>query len=264
MRETVLVSKSDDRVERAVDVVLRRIGFRAAAALAATFYAAGFALPLAMHWPTLLLVLYSLTGTLLAGVVLFGWYQIRLDAAHKRHLVDWTTNLRLLNAEEFEWFVGEIFRREGFEVKETGSQQHPDGNIDLVLVKNGQRSVVQCKRWQSKVVGVDEIRQFAGTLMREELSAASGIFVTLSNFTEQARDEAEKLGLILVTGRQLQDRWMKVRRTEPCPLCGEAMLVGKSVRGWWLRCIAPGCTGKRDLATEPGRALELLTQPPTR
>lgn len=34
-----------------------------------------------------------------------------------------------------------------------------------------------------------------------------------------------------------------------------------SPRGWWLRCVAPGCQGKRDLGNEPGRALGLLTQP---
>ncbi|MHB1510341.1 MAG: hypothetical protein ACYCST_10645 [Acidimicrobiales bacterium] len=113
MRESVPVSRMGDRIEGAFDFVLRRIGFRTAAALAAVLYAAGFAFPLAMHWPTALLVLYSLGGTLFSGIVLFGWYASRLDAAHKRHLVDWTTKLRLLNAEEFEWFVGEIFRREG-------------------------------------------------------------------------------------------------------------------------------------------------------
>ena len=60
--------------------------------------------------------------------------------------------------------MGEIFRREGYEV-ETGSQEHPDGNIDLVITKGAKRTVVQCKRWQSWDVGVDEIRKFAGTLL---------------------------------------------------------------------------------------------------
>jgi len=231
-------------------------------ALAATVYAAGFALPLLMHWPTFLLVLDSLCGSLLAAVVLFSWFVVRLEAAQRRHLVDWTTNLRLLTAEEFEWFVGEIFRREGYEVTETGSQEHADGNIDLVLTKGSKRTVVQCKRWQSWEVGVDEIRKFAGTLMREGLRGESGVFVTLSNFTSQATKEAGQLGVALIDRRRLQDRWLRVRRTEPCPICDEPMLVDKSARGWWLRCTSTGCNGKRDLGSEPGRALELLTQPP--
>lgn len=257
---------TDDHIERAFISFLRFIPFRAAVALSLIFFAGGLAIPLSMRLDAVLLALSALCGTLLAGIVLFGWFLIyleaQLDSAHKRHLVDWTSNLRLLNAEEFEWFVGEIFRREGFQVTETGSQEHPDGNIDLVLTKYGERSVVQCKRWQSRNVGVDEIRNFGGTLLREGLAAAAGIFVTLSNFTEPARSEAEKTGIVLVSGSQLEDRWSKVRRTEPCPVCKQAMLVDKSPRGWWLRCIAPGCAGKRDLAGKPGRAIELLTQPP--
>ncbi|MGH9298668.1 MAG: restriction endonuclease [Acidimicrobiales bacterium] len=247
-----------DRAESA----LRRIRFRVAAALAAALYAGGLGIPLTRHWATPLLILYSVIPTLSAGLVLFGWYDVRIEDAHRRHLVDWTTNLRLLDAEEFEWFVGEIFRREGYQVKETGSQEHPDGNIDLVLTRNGSRTIVQCKRWQSWEVGVDEIRKFAGTLLREGLNADAGIFVTLSSFRDQARREAEKMGLTLVNGKQLESRWESVRRIEPCPACGQPMRIDKSTWGWWLRCVAPGCKGKRDLGAEPGRALELLTRFP--
>ena len=153
-------------------------------------------------------------------------------------------------------------RREGYQVTETGSQNHGDGNIDLVLTKHGHRSIVQCKRWQAWNVGVDEVREFAGTLFREHLGPEAGMFVTLSNFTVQARDEAAETGIVLVDGEQLEARWSKVRRTEPCPTCSSPMLVDKSLHGWWLRCVSPGCGGKRDLAGQPGRAIELLTKQP--
>ena len=38
------------------------------------------------------------------------------------------------------------------------------------------------------------------------------------------------------------------------------MLLGRSSRGWWFRCVTPGCGGKRDLGRNPGRAVELLTE----
>ena len=41
-----------------------------------------------------------------------------------------------------------------------GKDGAPDGNIDLELVQSGQRRIVQCKRWTSWMVPVDEIRQF--------------------------------------------------------------------------------------------------------
>lgn len=44
---------------------------------------------------------------------------------------------------EFETLVGEGFRRRGYSVKETGGGG-PDGGVDLVLSKNGEKTLVQC------------------------------------------------------------------------------------------------------------------------
>jgi restriction endonuclease Mrr len=90
-----------------------------------------------------------LMGTLLAGSFVLAWFGVQVLAQRRRHLVEWTTDLRLLDAAEFEWLVGEVFRREGWAVEETGSQDGPDGNIDLRLTKAGARFIVQCKRWTS-------------------------------------------------------------------------------------------------------------------
>lgn len=84
---------------------------------------------------------------------------------------------------------------------------------------------MQCKRWASWVVGVDDVRSFAGTLMREGLPGTSGTFVTLSDFSEQAREEAARVGLTLVDKRDLYTRVERVRRSESCPTCGSPMLL---------------------------------------
>ena len=147
-------------------------------------------------------------------------------------------------------------------MRETGRDDEPDGNIDLELARNGQRSIVQCKRWTSQSVSVDEIRRFLGTLMREKLPGSAGIFVTLSDFTDQARREAHQSGIVLIDNVQLFSLIERVRRTEPCPDCGTSMILSKSQHGWWLRCNQSGCSGKRHLSSDPGRALELLIQPP--
>ena len=154
--------------------------------------------------------------------------------------------------------MGELFRREGFEVHETGGADTPDGNIDLELYLDGGRRIIQCKRWTAQQVGVDEIRRVLGTLMREHLPASNGIFVTLSAFTTQGREVATKAGVCLLDGRDLHRRIEAVRRSEACPLCSEPMKLAHSSYGWWLRCDSPGCAGKRDLGAEPGRAIELL------
>ncbi len=257
------MSKADDFLERMILASMTRISGRTTVGLALLFYAGvGLALPLALHWPVLGLVIANVMGTLLAGIVILSWLTVQVQAVHRRHLIEWSTNLRLLNGEEFEWLVGEVFRREGWQVRETGSQDSPDGNIDLELTRDGQRMIVQCKRWQSWQVDVDEIRKFAGTLMREGLSGINGIFVTFSDFTELARAEAKKIGITLVGNRDLYSRIEKVRRAERCDICQEPMILDRSSRGWWLRCVKIGCQGKRDLGNNPGAAVDLLTQPP--
>jgi hypothetical protein len=200
---------------------------------------------------------------LLAGSLILVWFAVRVQATYRRHLVEWTTDLRLLDSAEFEWLVGEIFRRDGWKVEETGRRDGPDGNIDLRLSKGGKRGLVQCKRWASWLVGVDDIRAFAGTLMREGLPGTSGIFVTLSDFTGQAREEAKRVGITLVDNRDLYARVEQVRRIEACPTCGSSMLLDRSAQGWWFRCVTNGCQGKRDLGKDPARAVELLTELPS-
>lgn len=256
------MSRFDYLFERILMAVARSSGY-AVAALALLFYGVGgLALPLALDWPVLHLVVANVLGTMLAGLVSLGWFVVQVQARDRRHLVEWTTNLRLLTAEEFEWLVGEVFRREGWEVRETGRQDGPDGNVDLELTRDGQRTIVQCKRWVSWPVSVDEIRKFAGTLMREGLAGSAGIFVTLSDFTEQAKAEARKIGITLADNRDLYSRIEMVRRAEPCDICQKPMILARSSRGWWLRCVAVGFQGKRDLGRDPARAVDLLTHPP--
>jgi hypothetical protein len=218
-------------------------------------------LPSSLGWSGWWFVAANVMGVSFAGCVGMGWLILQVQARNRSHLLEWTSDLRLLNAAEFEWLVGELFRREGWTVDETGSQDGPDGNIDLRLRKGGESRIVQCKRWTAWQVGVDEVRAFAGTLAREQLPTNAGVFVTLSSFTGQARDEALALSLSLVEGPDLVARIEKVRRTEPCPKCAAPMLVDRSTQGWWFRCPRyPDCKGKRDLSSNVARAVELLTR----
>jgi restriction system protein len=187
---------------------------------------------------------------------------VLVQQSQRRQLVEWTTDLRHLGSTEFEWFVGELLRRDGWKVEEVGQAGSPDGGIDLVIRRGNQKALVQCKRWASWDIGVEHIRSFAGVIMRESASSRDSVFVTLGQFTPQAVEEAERLGMTLWDGRDLFARSEKARRHEPCPSCGEPMLLDRSPRGWWFRCVAAGCTGKRDLGRAPADAVGLLTIPP--
>jgi restriction system protein len=257
---TKTAPRNDDLIDRAIlDAVRRLPGWVIAAAALIMYPGIGLILPVARHWSGIALVEANLVGTVVAASLLTGWLIVQIEARDRRHLVEWTTELRLLTAQEFEWLVGELFRREGWEVSETGRQDGPDGNIDLELRRQGRRKIVQCKRWTSQQVGISEIRELAGTLLREGLLGEAGIFVTLSDFTQPASTEAKKTGMSLIDRSELFRRIEKVRRSEPCPICSAPMVLDRSQYGWWEHCVVAGCRGKRDLGDEPGRAVEFLT-----
>lgn len=257
------VHKFDEAYERLLVAIATRASGRGILVIAVLLYGGiGLALPLMLGWTVPWLVSMNIIGTLLAGTMLLLWFAVRWQAATRRHLIEWTGDLRLLDAQEFEWLVGEVFRREGWKVEETGRQDAADGGIDLALTRPGERRIVQCKRWTAKWVGVEDVRAFAGAVTREGMPASAGTFVTLSDFTEQARKEARSLGMTLLDNRDLYEHVEKVRRPQACPLCQAPMLLDRSPRGWWFRCVTARCAGKRDLGGDPARAVDLLTQPP--
>jgi hypothetical protein len=255
------VKRIDDALERLLVWVGTNASGRGIVVVMALCYGGvGLLLPIAIGASTPYLVALNFTGAGTAFAFGLVWFAVRVQQVQRRHLVEWTSDLRLLDAREFEWLVGEIFRREGWKVDEVGAHGAPDGNVDLRMTRGKELAVVQCKRWTAMHVGVDHIRAFAGTLMREGLAANSGYFVTLSNFTEQAIAEAHELGIVLIDGIELYNRSERLRRHEPCPNCSSSMILDRSVHGWWFRCTVAGCGGKRDLGSQPARALELLTE----
>jgi restriction system protein len=88
-------------------------------------------------------------------------------------------SLRALSWSRFEQFVGEAFRRQGYSVEETG-QGGADGGIDLVLRKDGATTLVQCKQWRSRQVGVSVVREMFGLLHHHQAAAVkivcTGVF----------------------------------------------------------------------------------------
>ena len=261
-RNIPLVGAPEDRYDRLILWIVKHVPGRGVLAIAGiSYFGVGLALPLLLGWPAIWLFVANVWGTIFAASLLFGWLFVQIQARDRRHLVEWTSDLRLLDAQEFEWLVGELYRREGWTVTERGRQGGPDGNIDLEIQRAGERRIVQAKRWQSWQVSVEDIRGFGGTLLREGLSGSAGVFVTLSDFTPQARVEAATSSIEVVDGRDLFGRVEKVRRSVLCEKCRQPMLLDRSVHGWWYRCVMSDCGGKLDLGADPARAVALLNEP---
>ncbi len=179
--------------------------------------------------------------------------------------------LKEMTWQDFELLVGEAYRRQGYAVEEKGGSG-PDGGVDLILRRNGQTTLVQCKRWKQAKVGAPTMRELRGAVARD--GAASGIFVTCGEFTQEAITEAQgKPPLELVDGPALlvlvkqgqgtanlalrpsvsaeKPVSAVVPMTPGCPKCGEPMLRRTAKSGtnagskFWGCPAFPRCRGTR-------------------
>jgi restriction system protein len=168
--------------------------------------------------------------------------------------------------QDFERLVGEYYRRNGFLVTREGGNG-PDDGVDLVLRKNREIYLVQCKRWRTYKVGVQPVREFYGVMASR--GAVGGYFVTSGIYTENAQTFVRGLNIELVDGHKLR-RMIDAARKKPeisaiqmesqqmaiaptCPKCGAEMKKriarqGKNAGKEFWGCIGfPKCTGTRPL-----------------
>src|SRR5207244_11914188 len=114
------MSKAAERFDRAaIGLVAHLNGSQLVVVVLLLYPGLGLLVPLVLGWPTIWLIEANGLCTVLAFAVLMGWASLRVDAAKKRHLVGWTTDLALLDAGEFEWIVDATARRGAGKVKGT-------------------------------------------------------------------------------------------------------------------------------------------------
>jgi restriction system protein len=152
-----------------------------------------------------------------------------------------------------------LFRREGYSVHEAGGSG-PDGGVDLVAQKDGEKYLIQCKHWQRHKIDVRVVREFLGVLYRA--GAAGGMIVTTGEFTQPARSEASGQSLELIDGGELLRLIQAVDVEIPagvdtataesdipaCPQCGAEMTRRhnrKTGQPFWGCPKFPACRGTR-------------------
>lgn len=119
-------------------------------------------------------------------------------------------NLRALSGIEFEQVVGMIFQRQGYAVSCT--RVSGDGGIDLNMILQDKRHIVQCKNWKA-LVGVKEVRELYGVLCH--CRADRAFLVTTSRFTKEARAFAKRAkNLELIDGPTLMQMKHNLRLTD--------------------------------------------------
>jgi restriction system protein len=214
---------------------------------------------------------YTLPMIFLVGAGLSAWRQ-----RERSQLVENVTAgkaadvLDGMSWQQFERLVGEAFRLQGYRVMETGGGG-ADGGVDLVLNKDGEKHLVQCKQWRAFKVGVDVVRELYGVMAAK--GAAGGFVVTSGRFTEEAMSFAEGRNVRLVDGSKLHGMIRQAQgsvrpeqnaakseqaakgappsEAPTCPACAKAMVRRTAKRGanaggeFWGCTGYPACKGTR-------------------
>lgn len=198
-----------------------------------------------------------------------------LGARSRRRFLETRTSLESLAAggwRQFELLVGEAFRRQGYSVEETGLGG-PDGGVDLILRKDGCRTLVQCKQWKRQQVGVSVVREMFGLLAHHQAHAVK--IACVGTYTKGAERFAQGKPIQLIGGEQLLEMIRAVQRqpttqliraaarvepffasaesnasanstTPSCPRCGSALVERRNRRTseQFLGCSqVPKCRG---------------------
>lgn len=171
---------------------------------------------------------------------------------------------------DFERLVGEAFRRRGYTVEETGLGG-ADGGIDLILRRNGQRTLVQCKQWRRQKVPVNVVREMFGLLAHHnahavQIAASGGFTPDAARFAQgkpiELIDGAALLGMIreVQADRAVGAQTFAKINVSPnsvevagitksmCPRCGGVMVErsNRATGSRFLGCDAyPKCRGTR-------------------
>lgn len=161
--------------------------------------------------------------------------------------------LRSMDWFQFEKVVGRVYHKLGYTVSRRGGAK-PDGGIDLIIEKDGQRIAVQCKQWKTRNVGVRPVREFLGAL--KDVVIQKGIFITLRGYTDDAKQLAEKHGIEMVNEVVLTQMLESTdARSDPevlellhderkfCPKCERELVVRVAERGPNRGSKFWGCSG---------------------
>ncbi len=114
-------------------------------------------------------------------------------------------NLQGLSGIDFEKLISVLLTRMGFQAEMTKTTG--DGGIDIIATLDksivGGRYLFQCKRFApDNLVGAPTVRDFYGAVTADR--AVKGILITTSDFTAQAREFAQRVGVELIDAAQLQ------------------------------------------------------------
>ena len=164
----------------------------------------------------------------------------------------WTLKLiQEIEWKKFEELSTAYYLEKGIKAKATSLGA--DGGIDIKLYQDesgNPTSLVQCKAWTSKQVGVKEIREFLGVMTHEKI--AKGFYMTSGQYSDDAKATATSNRITLINGEMLlamikrlpevsQQKLLGLATmgdytTPSCSACGVKMIKRNGKRGEFWGC----------------------------
>lgn len=127
----------------------------------------------------------------------------RERARYRAAAIDHTGDIAALRKKpwgEFEVLVGQVFRNQGYVVKERGGFKR-DYGVDLIAERGKERVLIQCKRWTKWNVGEGPVKELYADTKAQEFTA--GWLVTCGRFSENAKSWASGKEIRLIDGEAL-------------------------------------------------------------
>jgi HJR/Mrr/RecB family endonuclease len=144
-----------------------------------------------------------------------------------------------MSGEQFEQRLAALFRAFGYSVSTTRATG--DFGADLVLERDGTRTVVQAKRWDS-CVGIEAVYEVVGA--KAHYGAGEAVVVTNFLFTPAAVEAADDNGVALIERDELVQMLASQAAVSPprtgllLALCQVASGVRFLVGVVWTACVA--------------------------
>jgi restriction system protein len=161
-------------------------------------------------------------------------------------------SLREIDWYQFEKLMARLLKLEGYDVTRLGGAK-PDGGVDVLAVRDGKRTVVQCKHWK-KPVRPATVQQAIG--IRVSQNADGVVRATLNSGTPAALELARRQGVVVTDADGIFNRMRRVGLGEfaglldpgakRCPRCDAPMVLraGGGKRFWGCANYgARRCTG---------------------
>lgn len=136
---------------------------------------------------------------LIAAIMSFAGKRRRTQLLHTSRSVRGSAALMEMGWQDFERLVHAWFEEQRYKVVATPAG--PDGGIDLVLKRDGESFLVQCKQWRASRIGVSIVRELYGVMVAQ--GATGGFVVGIGKFTQSAEEFAAGRNIELIDARRV-------------------------------------------------------------